>query len=38
MFVDQDTSLTLEQKKRRLDELRAKLPPEQQSLVPQPAS
>jgi lipase chaperone LimK len=37
MFVDQDTSLTLEQKKRRLDELRAKLPPEQQSLIPQPA-
>ncbi len=36
MFVDQDTSLTLEQKKQRLDELRAKLPPEQQSLIPQP--
>lgn len=37
MFVDQDPSLSLEQKKARLDELRAKLPPEQQSLIPQPS-
>ncbi|WOB09341.1 lipase secretion chaperone [Piscinibacter gummiphilus] len=37
MFVDQDPSLTLEQKKQRLDELRARLPPEQQSLIPQPS-
>ncbi|MCR5885572.1 hypothetical protein LRS03_23005 [Rhizobacter sp. J219] len=36
MFVEQDASLTLEQKKQRLDELRAQLPPEQQSLIPQP--
>jgi lipase chaperone LimK len=37
MFVDQDPSLTLEQKKQRLDELRAKLPPEQRSLIPEPS-
>jgi lipase chaperone LimK len=37
MFVDQDPSLTLEQKKQRLDELRARLPAEQQSLIPQPS-
>lgn len=37
MFVDQDASLTLEQKKQRLDELRARLPPEQQSLIPPPS-
>lgn len=36
MFVEQDASLTPEQKKQRLDELRAQLPPEQQSLIPQP--
>lgn len=38
MFVDQDPSLTVEQKKRRLDELRARLPPDQQSLIPPPSS
>ncbi len=37
MFVDQDPSLTLEQKKQRLDELRAKLPPDQRSLIPEPS-
>lgn len=36
MFVEQDNSLTPEQKKERLDALRAKLPPDQQSLIPQP--
>lgn len=36
MFVEQDTTLTPEQKKERLDGLRARLPPEQQSLIPQP--
>lgn len=38
MFVEQDSSLTLERKKERLDALRAKLPADQQSLIPQPAS
>lgn len=37
MFVDQDPSLTLAQKKQRLDELRAKLPPDQRSLIPEPS-
>lgn len=36
MFVEQDTTLTPEQKQERLDALRAKLPPDQQSLIPRP--
>jgi lipase chaperone LimK len=35
-FIAQDESLTLEQKKERLDAIRAQLPPDQQSLIPQP--
>ncbi|MET0335210.1 MAG: lipase secretion chaperone [Rhizobacter sp.] len=38
MFVEQDTSLTPEQKLKRLQELRAKLPPDQQSLIPLPTA
>jgi lipase chaperone LimK len=38
MFVEQDASLSAEQKKERLDALRAKLPPDQQSLIPQPTA
>lgn len=37
MFVEQDTTLTAEQKKARLDALRARLPPDQRSLIPQEA-
>lgn len=36
MFVEQDGSLTPEQRKERLDALRARLPPEQRSLIPAP--
>lgn len=35
-FIVQDASLSLEQKKERLDAIRAQLPPDQQSLIPQP--
>jgi lipase chaperone LimK len=35
MFVQQSTTLTPEQKKAQLDELRAKLPPDQKSLIPE---
>lgn len=35
-FIVQDESLTLEQKKERLDAIRAQLPPDQRSLIPQP--
>lgn len=38
MFVEQDASLTPEQKKARLDALRAQLPPDQRSLIPPPAA
>jgi lipase chaperone LimK len=38
MFVQQSTTLTPEQKKAQLDELRAKLPPDQKSLIPDPAA
>lgn len=34
MFVQQDTGLSPEQKKERLDALRAQLPPDQKSLIP----
>lgn len=37
MFVEQDSSLTPEQKKARLDALRARLPADQRSLIPQEA-
>ncbi|MBL0728033.1 lipase secretion chaperone [Piscinibacter sp. HJYY11] len=35
-FIVQDASLTPEQKKEQLDAIRAQLPPDQQSLIPQP--
>ncbi len=38
MFVEQDASLTFEQKKARLDELRAQLPPDQRDLIAEPAA
>jgi lipase chaperone LimK len=38
MFVQQSTTLTPEQKKAQLDALRAKLPPDQKSLIPEPTA
>ncbi len=36
-FVEQDATLTPQQKKERVDALRAKLPPDQQAIIPQPS-